>query len=119
MFAVRDVLGGALVRPGRVVVRLVAGWDGAQMPLAEDQPAAGEFAAQGGPARCSQIAFHRGAWMAVRRILAPVAWKTASKERVTFGPRSRMRNLISSNRLPRSCRDCGPAAPSAHRRGSR
>ena len=29
-----------------------------------------------------------GAWTAVRRILAPVAWNTASKERVKFGPRS-------------------------------
>ena len=43
----------------------------------------------------------RGAWTAVRRILAPVAWKTASKERVKFDPWSRMRNLMSSNRSPR------------------
>ena len=31
VFGVRDALGGALVRPGRVVVRLVFGQDGAQM----------------------------------------------------------------------------------------
>jgi hypothetical protein len=43
----------------------------------------------------------RGAWTtAVRRILVPVAWKTASKEAVKFGPRSRIRNLMSSNRSP-------------------
>jgi len=39
-FAVWDALGDALVRPGRVVVHLVLGQDGAQMPLAEDQWAA-------------------------------------------------------------------------------
>jgi len=32
--------------------------------------------------------------MAVHRIVAPVAWKTASKERVKFDPRSRIRNLL-------------------------
>jgi hypothetical protein len=38
------------------------------------------------------VAFMRGACTAVRRILAPTAWKTASKEWVTFDPRSRIRN---------------------------
>jgi hypothetical protein len=33
----------------------------------------------------------RGAWTAVRTILVPVAWKTASKEGVKFDPRSRIR----------------------------
>src|SRR5450755_1682683 len=37
----------ALVRPGHLVVGLVVGQDGAQMPLAEDQHADEEFAAQG------------------------------------------------------------------------
>jgi hypothetical protein len=46
-FAVGDVLGDALVRPGRVVVRLVFGQDGAQMCLAKDQDPVKEFAAQG------------------------------------------------------------------------
>ena len=45
------------------------------------------------PTGRSQIAFIRGAWTAVRRILVPVAWKTASKEAVKFDPRSRIRNL--------------------------
>ena len=44
--------------------------------------------------RRSQIAFIRGAWTAVRKIVVPVAWKTASKERVKFDPRSRIRNLL-------------------------
>ena len=65
-FVVGDALGDALVRPGRVVVRLVLGQDGAQMPLAEDQYPVEEFSAQG-PARRSQIAFIRGAWTAGRR----------------------------------------------------
>src|ERR1019366_5492749 len=39
--------GDALMRPGRVVVHLVFGKDGAQMSLAEDQHAVQEFAAQG------------------------------------------------------------------------
>jgi len=32
------------------------------------------------PTRRSQVGFMRRAWTALRRILAPVAWKTASKE---------------------------------------
>ena len=42
-----DALGDALVRPGRVVVRLVFGQDGAQVCLAEDQDTVEDFAAQG------------------------------------------------------------------------
>ena len=42
MFVVRDGLGYALVRPGRVAVRLVVVQDDAQVLLAEDQHAAGE-----------------------------------------------------------------------------
>jgi len=34
----------------------------------------------------------------VRKIVVPAAWKTASKERVRFDPRSRMKNRKSSNR---------------------
>ena len=49
------------------------------------------------PTRRSQIAFIRGAWTAVRKILVPVAWKTASNAAVKFDPRSRTRNLKSSN----------------------
>jgi hypothetical protein len=45
--AAGDALGDALVRPGCVVVRLVFGQDGAQMPLAEDQEPVQELAAQG------------------------------------------------------------------------
>ena len=51
----------------------------------------------GWPARRSQIAFIRGAWTAVRTILAPVAWNTASKAQVKFDPRSRIRKLMSAN----------------------
>ena len=47
MFAVGDALGDALVRPGRVVMRLVFGQDGAQVALAEDQHAVEELSAQG------------------------------------------------------------------------
>src|ERR1039457_4787709 len=38
------------------------------------------------PRRRSQVAFIRGAWTAVCRILVPFAWKTASKDRVKFDP---------------------------------
>jgi hypothetical protein len=41
------VLGDALVRPGRVGVRLVLGQDGTQMSFAEDQHAVEQFTAQG------------------------------------------------------------------------
>jgi hypothetical protein len=37
----------------------------------------------------------------VRKILVPLAWKTASNEAVKFDPRSRIRNLVSSDRSPR------------------
>jgi predicted component of type VI protein secretion system len=47
------------------------------------------------PTSGSQIAFIRRAWTDVRRILVPVAWKTASNEAVKFEPRSRSRNLMS------------------------
>jgi hypothetical protein len=58
VFAVGDALGGALVRPGRVVVRLVLGQDGAQVALAEDQQTVEALKAQG----------------AVRRMLVAAAW---------------------------------------------
>ena len=47
VFAVGDALGDALVRPARVVMRLVFGQDGAQVALAEDQYAVEELSAQG------------------------------------------------------------------------
>ena len=47
VFAVGDALGDALVRPGRAVMRLVLGQDGAQVALAEDQHAVEELSAQG------------------------------------------------------------------------
>ncbi len=42
----------------------------------------------------------RGTWTSVRRIVVPVAWKTALNEAVKFGPRSRIRNWMSSNCWP-------------------
>ena len=43
----------------------------------------------------------RGTRTAVHAILIPAVWKTASKDGVKFDPRSRIRNLTSSNRSPR------------------
>ena len=43
MLAVGNALGDALARPGRVVVHLVLGQDGAQVALAEDQHAIEEL----------------------------------------------------------------------------
>jgi len=42
-----------------------------------------------------QIAFIRGARTAVRRIVVPVAWKTASKEAVKIPPRSPRANAFA------------------------
>jgi hypothetical protein len=89
VFAIGDALGDALVRPGKVIVRLVFGQDGAQMPLAKDQRTGSSSSRRKVPARRSQIAFLRGACTAVRTILVPVARKTASNEMVKFEPRSR------------------------------
>jgi len=47
VFAVGDALSDALMRPSRIVMRLVFGQDGAQVPLAEDQHAVEELPAQG------------------------------------------------------------------------
>jgi hypothetical protein len=66
-----NVLCDALV-PGRVVVRLILGEDGAQVRVAEDQRRVEDFAAQVA-ARRSQIAFIRSAWPALTRILVPTA----------------------------------------------
>src|ERR1035438_2863447 len=46
-FIVGDALGGALMRPGGVVMRLVFGQDRAQMPAAEDQHPVKDLPAQG------------------------------------------------------------------------
>jgi hypothetical protein len=68
--------------------------------------------------RRSQIAFIRGAWTAVRTILVPAAWKAAPDEAVRFDPRSRTRNLMSSNRSPRVRARLRPAELSSPRSGS-
>ena len=52
------------------------------------------------PMRRSQIAFIRGACTAVRTMVTPAAWKTASGDVLKFGPRSRMRNRKSPNLSP-------------------
>lgn len=69
------------------------------MPFAEDQHAVEQLTAQGAD---EPLAFMRGAWTAVRRILVPMAWKTAPDEAVKFGLRSRIRNLMRSSRSSRS-----------------
>jgi hypothetical protein len=74
-FVVGDALDYALVRPGRIVVRLVFGQDGAQMSLAQDQHAVQEFTAPGCRPCVRRSRFMRGARTAVRRILVPVAWE--------------------------------------------
>ena len=60
VLAVGDALGDALVRPGRVVVRLVFSQDGAQVALAEDRMRS-RSSRRRVPTRRSQIAFMRGA----------------------------------------------------------
>jgi hypothetical protein len=69
---VGDMLSDALVRPGRVVVRLILHDDGAQVRLAEDYVRSGTSRRRV-PTRRSQIAFIRGAWTALTRILVPTA----------------------------------------------
>src|SRR6516162_2627503 len=99
-FVAGDALPDALVRPGSVVVRLVFGQDGVQVLLAEDQHAVQKLAAQGADQAFADRV-HTRAWTAVRRILVPAAWNTASNEAVKFDPRSRIRNLMSPNPSPR------------------
>jgi hypothetical protein len=89
------------MRPGGVVVLLVFGQDSSQVRFAEDELRS-RSSRRRVPTRCSQIAFFRGACTAVRKIVVPVAWKTASKERVKFDPWSRIKNRKSSNRSPRN-----------------
>jgi hypothetical protein len=82
--------------------------DGAQVRLVQGQGQGPveELTAQGADEtfadRVHPRCLHRGACTAVRRIVMPVAWKTASKEGVKFEPRSRIRNRKPVNRWPRS-----------------
>ena len=78
-FVIGDALGDALVRPGCVVVHLVFGQDGTQMALPGISTRS-RGSRRSVPARRSHIAFIRGARTAVRKILVPVAWKTAPDE---------------------------------------
>ena len=96
-----DALVDALVRPGGGVMILVVGQVGAQVRLVQDQGRAGELTAQSAIRR-SQIAFIRGACKAVRTMVVPAAWKTASKDAVKFEPRSRIRKRKPANRSPRT-----------------
>ena len=93
VFAIGDALGDALVRPGRVVVRLVFGQDGAQMAPPRGSAGGRGALAQGADEPLADRV-HARAWTAVRKILVPAAWKTASNEAVKFDPRSRIRNLL-------------------------
>ena len=58
-------------------------------------------------------------WTAERTTLASAAWKTASNEAVKFDPRSRIKDLMSSNRSPRVRARLRPAALSSRRWGAR
>jgi hypothetical protein len=81
------------VRSAPVVMVLVLGQDSLQVLLAQDQNRS-RSSRRRVPIRRSQVAFIRGAWTAVRTIVVPAAWKTASNEAVKLGPRSRIRNLL-------------------------
>jgi hypothetical protein len=67
------------------------------------------------PTSRSQIAFIRGACTAVRKIVVPLAWKTASNKAVKFEPRSRIRNLSPRAARRESGPDSGPAGRSTRR----
>src|SRR5208282_1256295 len=99
-FTAGDALGDALMRPGSVIVHLVLGQDGPQVCLAEDQHAVQELAAKGADEPLASRVHTRSLDRSAQG-LAPVAWKTASNEAVKFEPRSRIRNLIASNRSSR------------------
>src|ERR1017187_858369 len=99
MGSVRDALGDALMRPGGVVVLLVL-LRTARRCAAPRISTRSRSSRRNVPTSRSQIAFIRGAWTAERAIVVPAAWNTASNEAVKFEPRSRIRNLKSSNRWP-------------------
>jgi hypothetical protein len=90
---VGDVLADSLVRAGGVVVHLVLGQDGTEVGLAEDQHPVQELTGNV-PTRRSQVAFIRGAWTAVRRMVVPAGWKMASNGAVKLEPWSRIRNVL-------------------------
>ena len=91
------MLGDALVRPGRVVVRLIFREDGERRCASPWISVRSRTSRRSVPMRRSQIAFILAAWVAPTRILVPAAWNTESSEAVKFEPRSRIRNLMSSN----------------------
>src|ERR1017187_10409953 len=61
----------------------------------------------------------RGGWCALSGMRWPMAWKTASKERVKFDPRSRIRNRKSSNRSPGFIARLRACCTAGHRSGGR
>ena len=97
-FCRRARTGDALVRPGGAVVRLVLGQDGAQVCLAEDQHMVQHLAAQGAGEAFADPVHPRHLDCAARHPV-PAASNTASKERVKFDPRSRIRNRMSPEPL--------------------
>ena len=105
VFAVRDALSEAPVRPGSVVVHLVLGQHARRCgsPVIRTRSRSSRRKV---PMMRSQVAFVLGA---LRRCQDHGAGglKTASKEEVNFDPRSRIRNRKSSNRSPRPMQVAG------------
>jgi hypothetical protein len=92
VFSVGDALADSLVRAGGVVVLLILGQTASRC-AAPRIGTRSRSSRRRVPTRRSQVAFIRGAWTAVRKIVVPADWKTASNEAVTLEPRSRIRNL--------------------------
>src|ERR1022692_4308689 len=84
--------------PGGVVMLLVPGQDGAQCAWFRMRVWS-RSSRRRVPIRRSQIAFIRGACTAVRTMVVPAAWNTASKDAVKFEPRSRIRKRKSPDPL--------------------
>ena len=100
VFAVGDALGDALVRPGRVVMRLVLGQDGAEVALIEDQHAVEDLSAQGTDKALADRVHARRLNSGAQDPGAG-GLEDGVKDDVKFDPRSRIRNLLSSNRSSR------------------
>jgi len=117
-FVVGDALGDALVRPGRIVVRLVFSEDGAQVLLADDQHAVQELATQG-----SDQAFTDRVHARSLDSSAQDPGAAGLEDRVERG--GEIRSAVADQELgvleplAEDERGCGPAAPSIRRWGWR
>src|SRR5258708_24828569 len=110
VFTVGYALGDALVWPGRVVMRLVFGQDGAQVALTEDQHAVEELSAQDTCTVHSPVGFAVTPPRCIRRVRCSINTRTYSLLRSTVSTCRKSTATIPAGWACRNCRQLRPVA---------